>query len=188
VIIPDVNLLLYAYDADSPFHARAAAWWRSCLSGSEPVGMPGVVAFGFVRVGTSARAFRSPMMVSEAAAHVRSWLQRPMVRILEPGPDHLGDVLRLLEALGAAGNLVTTARLPRWRSRRTASCTRRMPISRDSQDCGGSIPSPGAAGGRLRKRQEPGYRFRFSTASSPPSDLAGRLEQDPDRQRPHIFR
>ena len=30
MIIPDLNLLLYAYDSDSPFQAQAAAWWRGC--------------------------------------------------------------------------------------------------------------------------------------------------------------
>ncbi len=38
VILPDANLLLYAYDAGSPFHDKSAVWWSKCLSGSEPVG------------------------------------------------------------------------------------------------------------------------------------------------------
>ena len=59
MIVPDVNLLLYAYDANSRFHAAAAAWWRACLSGSEPVGLPPVVLFAFLRIGTSARVFEA---------------------------------------------------------------------------------------------------------------------------------
>lgn len=31
MIIPDVNVLLYAYDSTSPFHVEAAAWWQGCL-------------------------------------------------------------------------------------------------------------------------------------------------------------
>jgi len=34
MIIPDINLLLYAYDSTSPFHAQASAWWQTCLSGA----------------------------------------------------------------------------------------------------------------------------------------------------------
>jgi predicted nucleic acid-binding protein len=30
VILPDVNLLLYAYDAHSPFHATSKTWWSKC--------------------------------------------------------------------------------------------------------------------------------------------------------------
>ncbi len=59
MIVPDINLLLYAYDSDSPFHSKAAAWWQRCLSGTESVGLAQVVIFGFVRIGTSGRVFRN---------------------------------------------------------------------------------------------------------------------------------
>ena len=111
MIVPDINLLLYAYDADSPFHAKAGAWWQDCLSGTEPVLLPKVVAFGFVRVGTNARAFRQPLTVEEAAFHVRSWLGQDVVSIPETSPDHIERVLSLLESLGTAGNLVTDAQI-----------------------------------------------------------------------------
>ena len=111
MIIPDINLLLYAYDSDSPFHAKAAAWWQDCLSGTEPVRLPQVVVFGFVRIATNARVFQNPMTPAEASGHVRSWLSQPFAQILEPGPDHTNQVLNLLEKLGTAGNLVTDAQI-----------------------------------------------------------------------------
>lgn len=111
MIVPDINLLLYAYDSGSPFHGKAAAWWQGCLSGSEPVGLAQVVVFGFVRIATSGRVYQNPMTPIEAAAHVRSWQAQPVVQILEPQADHVGQVLQLLETLGTAGNLVTDAQL-----------------------------------------------------------------------------
>jgi toxin-antitoxin system PIN domain toxin len=111
MIVPDINLLLYAYDADSPFHARAATWWQDCLSGTEPVLIPQVVVFGFVRVGTNARAFRHPLTAAEAASHVRSWLGETIVSVPETAPDHIERVLGLLGSLGTAGNLVTDAQI-----------------------------------------------------------------------------
>ena len=39
MIVSDVNLLLYAYDSDSPFHGKTVAWWQRCLSGPEPIGL-----------------------------------------------------------------------------------------------------------------------------------------------------
>ena len=111
MIVPDVNLLLYAYDAASPFHQAAARWWHACLSGTEPVGLAPVVVFAFVRIGTSRRVFENPMTPVEAAGHVRSWLTQPIVEILDPGVGHVERVFALLESLGTAGNLVTDAQL-----------------------------------------------------------------------------
>lgn len=111
MIVPDINLLLYAYDSSSPFHKKAASWWRRCLSGTEPVGLAAVVIFGFVRIGTNPRVFQNPMTAAEAARHVRSWLVQPVIQVLEAPADHTDHVLRLLETLGAAGNLVTDAQI-----------------------------------------------------------------------------
>ena len=111
MIIPDINLLLYAYDSASPFHKPAVAWWQKCLSDREPVGLPRVVIFGFVRIGTNARAFQKPMTPAEAANYVRSWLAQPCVHVLDSGPKHVEQVLKLLENLGTAGNLVTDAQI-----------------------------------------------------------------------------
>ena len=111
MIIPDINLLLYAYDSSSRFHPRAAAWWQSCLTGAESVGLLHVVAFGFVRIATHARVFSNPMAPAEAAGHVRSWLGQPPVQMVIAGPDHIRESLDLLEALGTAGNLVGDAQI-----------------------------------------------------------------------------
>ncbi len=111
MIVADINLLLYAYDSRSPFHSKAAAWWQRCLSGAEPIGLAQVVLFGFVRIATNGRVFRNPMTAIEAAEHVRAWQTQPVVQILEPRVDHVAQVLKLLEALGTAGNLVSDAQL-----------------------------------------------------------------------------
>ena len=47
----------------------------------------------------------------EAVEHVRTWQAQPVVHILEPRADHVAQVLKLLETLGTAGNLVTDAQL-----------------------------------------------------------------------------
>ena len=111
MIVPDINLLLYAYDSDSPFHSKATAWWQACLSGIEPVGLAQVVVFGFVRIGTNSRVFQNPMTATEAADHVRSWQSQPVVQILEPQADHVAHVLKLLETLGTAENLANDVQL-----------------------------------------------------------------------------
>ncbi len=38
MILPDINLLVYAYNRGAPHHVRARKWWEVLLNGSEPVG------------------------------------------------------------------------------------------------------------------------------------------------------
>ena len=111
MIIPDANLLLYAYDETSRFHEPAAAWWAKCLSGAEPVGLCSVVLFAFVRIGTSRRAFERPFSIDEAAGHVRSWLERAVTECLVTLETDVLTALGWLEAAGAGGNLTTDARI-----------------------------------------------------------------------------
>ncbi len=111
MIIPDVNLLLYAYDEASPSHGPAVTWLQRCMGGDEPVGLTKAAIFGFLRVGTSPRVFDHPMTVAEAAGHVRGWLEQPVVRVLDSTPRHVELVLALLEQAGTAANLVTDAQI-----------------------------------------------------------------------------
>lgn len=111
MILPDANLLLYAYDAASPFHAAAKAWWETLLSGDEEVGLCPVVLFAFIRVGSHSRAFKNPMRVEEAAGHVREWLSAEPARFVECTESDVEAALSLLEKSGAGGNLTTDAQL-----------------------------------------------------------------------------
>lgn len=111
MIVPDTNLLVYAYDTTSPHHAAASRWWTDCMTGAEEIGLPSVVIFGFVRLATHARVFQQPMTAAAAAGKVRSWLARPHVRILQPGYNYVESVLRLVESAGTAGNLTTDAQI-----------------------------------------------------------------------------
>ena len=111
MIIPDVNLLIYAYDTASPFHRRAAKWWESCMSDTATVGIPWSVILGFIRIATNARSFADPLSIEEAVASVESWLERPNVRIIEPGPRHAELLFGFLRTEGKAGNLTTDAHL-----------------------------------------------------------------------------
>ena len=111
MIVPDLNLLLYAVHRDSPHHARAVHWIDELLSGDEPVGLPWVVSLGFVRIATNARVFTSPLAVEAALAIVDGWYARRVVTSLEPSAGHWSLVRSLLTEAGAAGNLTTDAHL-----------------------------------------------------------------------------
>jgi len=111
VILPDVNLLIYAYNSGAPHHKAAREWWEDTLSGTVAVGLPWAVALGFVRLSTHLRVMAPPLPAQLAINHVQSWLARPRVTILEPGPQHLEFLAQMLHAAGVAGALTTDAHL-----------------------------------------------------------------------------
>lgn len=111
MIIPDVNLLVYAYNSDAPEHRAARAWWEDTLSGTQPVALPWVVLLGFVRIMTSRRILVSPLAMAEAVGHVRSWLERPQASVIQPGPRHLDLIEDLAQRVRASGELTTDLHL-----------------------------------------------------------------------------
>lgn len=111
MILPDLNLLVYAYNADAPLHEAARTWWETVLTDHHPVAVPWIVSRGFVRIMTHPRVLERPLRVAEAFKHVRKWLEWPSVQVLEPGTRHLIILASLLQEAGTGGNLVTDAAL-----------------------------------------------------------------------------
>lgn len=50
MIVPDLNLLLYAVFDGFLEHPRARRWWEETLSGREAVGLAGLVLFSCLRL------------------------------------------------------------------------------------------------------------------------------------------
>lgn len=111
MIIPDINLLIYAYNCDAAKHARARQWLEDLLSSDEPVGIPWVVVGGFLRLMTHPSVLVVPLGIAQAVSHVRDWLGQANVQILEPGPKHLLLLEQALIEAGVGGNLVTDAQI-----------------------------------------------------------------------------
>lgn len=107
----DVNLLLYAVNADGPHHAAAKSWLEDVLSGSETVALPWLVVLGFLRLATNPRVFAKPLDPAQALEVVDGWLSRPPVERLNPGDEHWDVLEDLLEEAGTAGNLTSDAHL-----------------------------------------------------------------------------
>jgi len=111
VIVPDVNLLLYAVISGFPQHRRAHAWWEEIINNHVRIGLAQPALFGFLRIATNARILQSPLAVEGAIDYVHDWLAQPNVGLLTPGPDHLDIALGLLRDIGTAGNLTTDVQL-----------------------------------------------------------------------------
>lgn len=111
MIIPDVNLLIYAHVSGYPQHPLARSWWEDSLSGAAEVGVVAPVAMGFIRITTNRRALNQPLTVDEAIGVIEGWLGQPSVRFLPDTSATLRRSFQLLKEVGAAGNLTTDAQI-----------------------------------------------------------------------------
>ena len=111
MIVPDINLLVYAYNDGAPHHGTASRWWEGLVNGAERVGVLWIVSTGFVRLMTHPRAVAAPISPVDAIAHVRDWFRYAHVSPINPGAEHLTHVQRNIEAAGVGGNLVTDAHI-----------------------------------------------------------------------------
>ena len=111
MIVPDVNLLLYAHDEAAPLHPAARRWWEALVNGTDRVGVPWVVATGFVRLATHPSVLAHPLVPVRAVDYVEAWFRLPNITPLNPGRQHLTLLRRALEATGVGANLVTDAHI-----------------------------------------------------------------------------
>ena len=111
MIVPDTNLLIYAYNEQDPDHAAARRWWEALLGGSELIGIPWVVSTGYIRIITHRGVADPPVDLARAVDDVGRWFELPHVVAIDAGPDHLTHFRRNLVAAGVGGNLVTDAHI-----------------------------------------------------------------------------
>lgn len=113
MIVPDINLLLYAHNNDAPKHEAAQAWWENLVNGTEPVGLPWLVIVGFIRLITNPSVLTPPATPEQAVGYVREWLACDHINLINPGDGHLTLLQQNLVAAGpgAGRNIATDAHI-----------------------------------------------------------------------------
>lgn len=110
MLLPDVNVLIYAHVEDSTVeHDEYANWLTRLATGPEPFALSVLVLSGFIRVVTNPRIFDPPSTLDQSLAFVASLVDRPTARIVGPGPDHLDIFESMCRRSGATGKLVADA-------------------------------------------------------------------------------
>ena len=66
MILPDVNVLVYAFRTEAAGHAAYSAWLRRLLAGEDQLALYDPVLSGFVRIVTDRRIVRPPAPVLTA--------------------------------------------------------------------------------------------------------------------------
>ena len=111
MIVPDVNLLLYAVISAFPQHKPAHEWWEETINSSTEIGLASPTIFGFIRIATNPRVFTPPLTIQAATGYLSAWLSQPNVSHLIPGPRHIEIAFGLLDSVGTGGNLTTDIQL-----------------------------------------------------------------------------
>lgn len=107
----DANLLLFASDESSPFHARARDFLQGVADGHEIVYLFWPVLMAYVRIATHAGIFRAPLDPETAMANVEALVALPHVQ--SPGEQaRFWPTFRSVALHSSArGNLVPDAHL-----------------------------------------------------------------------------
>lgn len=108
---PDVNVLLYAVNADAAQQPAAAHWLEQAYAEPSGIGYTWMVLLGFLRIATRPGIFAKPLTLDQALGQVDEWLNHPRARVLQPSERHASMLARLLMGAGRGGDLVSDAHL-----------------------------------------------------------------------------
>jgi len=111
LILPDVNVLVYAHRQDALRHHEYLTWLNQVLSSDAAFGVSDLVLSGFLRVVTHPRVFRDPTPLGLAQEFAMAIRDHPNAVTLAPGERHWGIFQRLCREVNAKGNLVADAYL-----------------------------------------------------------------------------
>lgn len=109
MILPDVNILIYAHNEDDERFERANAWFQQIMTSASRVCFCWETVNGFVRISTSHKAMPNPLAMKKAFSVVEDWLTSPNALFLEPVTDHFTRLRQIAQNADAKGPLFTDA-------------------------------------------------------------------------------
>jgi hypothetical protein len=111
VVLPDVNLLVYAHRKDTQHHDAARRWVEDLIRSDRAYGMAELVVSAFVRIVTHPRVFNPPSPLDAALAFAGEVMTPGHAVRIAPGLRHWDIFGRLCRESNAKGNLVADAYL-----------------------------------------------------------------------------
>ncbi len=109
MILPDVNVLIYAFRNDMPQHAVCQRWLVETVSSEAQFGLSPMVLAAVVRITTNPRAFRTPSTLEEAFGFCEDLRAQPHCQIVQPGERHWDIFRRLCIDTDTRGSRVSDA-------------------------------------------------------------------------------
>ncbi|MGA8611551.1 MAG: type II toxin-antitoxin system VapC family toxin [Xanthobacteraceae bacterium] len=109
MILPDVNVLIYAFRKDVPQYPLCREWLDRVVLGDERFGISPLALAAVVRVTTNPRSYPNPSSVETAFGFCEDLLGQQHCVVVEPGERHWDIFKRLCIETDTRGPTVTDA-------------------------------------------------------------------------------
>lgn len=109
MLLPDVNILVYAHREDSVLHKESLAWLENLINSDEAFAISELVLSGFLRIVTHPKIFNPPSSCKDALVFVGQIRNQPNCVIVSPQNRHWDIFTKLCEEANAKGNLIPDA-------------------------------------------------------------------------------
>jgi toxin-antitoxin system PIN domain toxin len=109
MILPDVNVLIYAFRKDVPQHAVCRQWLSGVVESDARFGLSPTALSAVVRITTNPRSHKMPSAIEDAFGFCEDLLGQPHCQIVEPGERHWDIFKRLCIETDTRGSRVTDA-------------------------------------------------------------------------------
>ena len=111
MLLPDVNVLIYAHREELPAHGRARQRLVALAEGAARWAIPVFCLGEFLRVITHPRLFDPPFTAAEGCEALGRVLASPSLAILTPGEHYWPLLAEAVREADAIGNLVFDAQI-----------------------------------------------------------------------------
>lgn len=109
MILPDVNVLLYAFRQDADRHGDYRRWLEGVVNDDAAYGVSPQVLSSFIRISTHRSIYLRPSSLAEALAFCEALTQPSNCSIIQPGSRHWSIFTNLCQRARATGNLIQDA-------------------------------------------------------------------------------
>ncbi len=109
MILPDVNVVIYAFHADSARHSVWKPWLDAIIRGDAQFGMSPLALSAVARIATNPRILKQPSSVEEAFAFCDNLLGQPHCEQVRPGSRQWSIFARICLESGIRGPRISDA-------------------------------------------------------------------------------
>jgi uncharacterized protein len=109
MILPDVNVLIYAFRPEVPEHPRCRRWLQGVVDADARFGISPLTLAAVVRITTNRRAYANPSSFADVFRFCDYLIDQPHCQIVDPGDRHWDIFKRLCIETDIHGPRITDA-------------------------------------------------------------------------------